>query len=523
MTMFYCEECGAKIIPGSRFCEECGTPVPEDEWVIENDECDKRKPSTQVVDSLFFHETWKNEWSSVAGCKGLIVINSEETTGLESFYDSLSNYICYSRGRGVDYHVLDINNQIVVHDSCDNSVYSIVDVLKQIYDVSKPDYLLIIGDEKSISDVSWENKSYDGDSYVFSDLPYLTFDCRSPFSQGSYSFSSDYVSVGRIPCSAGDNFATAVRYFDYVIHHGKTAENDCSFGLSAFVWKEESKVCFSPIGHRLLCSPDVTIEHARNKGIEGLSNGEKPSLLYFNLHGSDQTPYWYGQKEDRYPEVIDPKVIGDYTNGYFVGVEACYGAKYHDLIPEESILLTALNHGCLGFLGSSMIAYGSLEEPGCCADIIVREYLSCLKQGLSSGHAYLKALKKLCDSEIDDAVIKTMAEFALYGDPSLSLTSKNKKGDKTPTRLHSISVGIPNVRYAVNYSLCSVSEKIDGILRNYIEKNHRDFSDVVPTHYYDSSSRQGQSVYTKDCGEFKQYLKLYYDSQGSVKAHYLSK
>ena len=70
--MFFCEECGAKIIPGSRYCEECGTPVPEDEWIDENENLVKQPARAQSVDTLFSHEDWKGIWASVNACKGLI-------------------------------------------------------------------------------------------------------------------------------------------------------------------------------------------------------------------------------------------------------------------------------------------------------------------------------------------------------------------------------------------------------------------------------------------------------------------
>lgn len=516
MPFFYCEECGAKITSGSRFCEECGTPVPSD---LFSDEDGSVKAEEDFF--IFEKEPWTDRWLSVSGVKGLIAFNSKVANDISVFKSTLKRYLQFSRKRGIDYYVLDFNKQ-KVKPYIPSSIESFLELLKSIYSVSKPDYLLLIGDEKSIPDISWENESYDGDDEVYSDLPYLTFNTTSPFWRYKTNF-DEAISVGRIPASATDNFSLAVKYFNNAMANSSSELNEKSFGLAAYQWKEESEACFSSLGDNLLYSPEIDLEIARNCGIVGLNKGYNPRLMYFNLHGSDQTEYWYGQKESIYPEAMEPQIIKDYVLGYFVGVEACYGAKYHGLPISKSILLSALSSGCLGFLGSSMIAYGTSKEPGSCADIIVREYLKNLNSGLTSGESYLCALKALVNSSMDDASIKTMAEFALYGDPSLKINNEKMEELKRTEVKTRLAVFIPDVRNSVRYSLCSVSNAIESKLNEYLNRYHKDFMTVQPKHYNSNVFGKNQSIYERDCGKFRQILKVYYDKDGNISKEYLSK
>lgn len=517
MAVLYCEECGSRIVPGSRFCEECGTPIPIDLL----SESLKIKTSESFC-SVFEDDNWSDIWASDSSLKGIIAFNSQSCTDSSSFKFTLEKYLQFSQERGINYYVLDFNNQRVKKIGQNNDIQSFIQVLSAIYEVSKPNYLLLIGNEKSIPDISWENESQDGDSKVFSDLPYLTFDTTSPFLRYKTNF-EDMVSIGRIPASASDNFNLAVRYLNNVIVNNKVCLENASFGIAAYEWKSESEACFSTLGRSLLFSPDVDLNTVRSYGILGLNNGRNPSLMYFNLHGSEQTKFWYGQRESVYPEVIDPQIVKDYVQGYFVGVEACYGAKYHGLSVAESILLSALSNGCLGFLGSSKIAYGTSQEPGCCADIIVREYLKGLKKGLSAGAAYLKSLKSLVVGQLDDATIKTMAEFALYGDPSLKMNNERFENAKSGKAKSHLFVNVPDVRTSVRYSLCNVSSRIENKLKEYLGTFHKDFVNIKPKHYKPNGIGRSQSIYEKNCGAFKQVLKIYYDEDGNITNDCISK
>lgn len=88
------------------------------------------------------------------------------------------------------------------------------------------------------------------------------------------------------------------------------------------------------------------------------------NVFLFNLHGSDQTEFWYGQRGSSYPEALDHTSFNGVAKPYFVAVEACYGAAYEERKTDGSVLLSAQGGKCISFLGSSRIAFGTPSAPG---------------------------------------------------------------------------------------------------------------------------------------------------------------
>ena len=526
----YCEECGAKLTPGIRFCEECGTPVSSESGTSfdEGKECpeqpaDQANRILSVSDSSSWADFVSNCGTKRPGlvltkvdalCKRLGCSKNDVLALLEQHIETMS-------GQGVEYAVLDIGAEAET-----DTVSGVVAALRCMFGDKSPDFLLLLGDETIIPVAEWENEAGDDDETVLSDFAYAVMDAESPWNGHRYDPASA-IRVGRIPTWPGETFADFAAYFR---NADRTIELTVTpYGLSALVWEAESNLEFGRISSESVrTSPDETLDSG---------GGRVPSpanLLFFNLHGSDDTKYWYGQDGSKYPEAFSPSVLGNRDTPYVLGVEACYGARYTDgLKPKESILLTAIRGGCKAFLGSSKIAYGTPEPPGSCADFVVGEFVAKSKDGATAGDAFVAGLCRLAEeSSMDDSDIKTLAEFSLYGDPAISLCkaeSTSRKAFPGAVRTGRIPVPMPDVRGAMRLAFATVDEKIARTIDEFAASRLFQGS-IAPDEaaFLRKTFRLGttevfQNVYTLRTAAGPSVAKVYFDERGNITKAVVSK
>jgi hypothetical protein len=120
-------------------------------------------------------------------------------------------------------------------------------------------------------------------------------------------------------------------------------------------------------------------------------------------------------------------IQGKIHEGTIAAAECCYGGQLYAvtrLVPQIGILNTYLASGCYGFLASTTIAYGPAEGNGQ-ADYICQFFMKGVASGASIGRAALQARQQFVKiaSPPDPSDIKTLAQFNLYGDPSLTPVS----------------------------------------------------------------------------------------------------
>lgn len=299
--------------------------------------------------------------------------------------------------------------------------------------------------------------------------------------------------------------------------------------MSALVWRRESDDEFSAISsNKVDVSPSVT-----QYNVDGRIPSES-NLFLFNLHGSDQTKYWYGQEGTDYPEAFSPENITHLSSSNFVGVEACYGAMYeNNKNSASSNVLAALNNKTIALLGSSRIAYGTSCPPGSCADIVIGEFIKQIAKGETAGDAHIAGLKQLSKNSMNDSDIKTLCEFALYGDPS-ACTGKNKNissGKSFGFASHlgtfgakngsaGFHVSMPDVHSAVRLSLAAVDVKITELINIHVYDSYENMRGIIPKTYVDSNTKMYQSVYEDSS---KNIVKIYFDSFGNIKKELSSK
>lgn len=567
--MSFCEQCGAKLSPGTRFCEECGAAVADESsdqktvtgiavpQVDATEYLSSTRHGFDAATEIFGNGDWRAKWKRAADEAvgeelGILLTDGEcllndvcpEGAGdrdefperFAPYGETLRRFRGSAAKRGVRYYFLDLSrswfNEQGQYRTGD--VSSIVEILRQIVDVARPKYLFILGGENVIPVMTWDDETGD-DETVESDLPYVTLDMTSPWSGQQYAF-KNCLRVGRLPSCAHPSEKEASDFFGYftatldrpatvdgIGHLGRIVP----YGLSALVWEAESNDEFSRIATgRVQVSPGVNLD--------SVSVPENANLLFFNLHGSDENKEWYGQQGWSYPEAFAPVLLDRPRTPYFLAVEACYGARYTGgLSPDESVLLTAMRNGCIAFLGSSRIAYGTPAPSGSCADIIIGEFIKRIADGDTAGDAYLAGLGLLAaelnsSSGGDDSTVKTMAEFALYGDPSACTAhNKNAGGMKklmkafssTPKGLH---IPMPDVRRVSRMALAEVNRKIEALVDDFamrelgLDGQAKAFGSVSTKSFRSASRPINLKTYSVGEGIRNRRLRVYFDDKGTV-------
>ncbi len=203
-------------------------------------------------------------------------------------------------------------------------------------------------------------------------------------------------------------------------------------GYSASIWRKASLAVFRAIGapRSLITSPPA------QAGAMPEAIGRANSLSYFNLHGLEDAPEWFGQRDplrDRiggsdFPVALRPQ---DVVNGgrapKVVFTEACYGAHVIGKTSETALSLKFLSSGSHGVIGSTKISYGAISPPLIAADLIGRLFWDELRQGSAVGEALRRAKLKLVaemhgrQGFLDGEDQKTLISFVLYGDPLFAL------------------------------------------------------------------------------------------------------
>lgn len=288
-------------------------------------------------------------------------------------------------------------------------------------------FVLIIGGDGIIPFFRLPNPTEDPDREVISDAPFA----------GGENWLLPQRAVGRIPDGDSDVPDLLLTLLEGAIlaqQKGGTENSGFlqklrgkkSLGLSAQIWQKAAALVYSPIGSRrgLEVSPPATDVAFLEK------YQEVPALAYFNLHGVENSPYWYGhqagESEEQFPIALTPQNLAwAPVSSSVVYSEACYGAQFWGRKAEESLALSFLKSGARAFVGSTAMSYGSLEPPLSGADLLGMNLWRGLLRGYPVGEALRRAKLGLVEEMgtrqgfLDGEDQKTILSFILLGDPSL--------------------------------------------------------------------------------------------------------
>ena len=473
------------------FCENCGAKI-----IVKNVADSKNSDNAIIEEGILY--------------TNIPLISEATQKSPEEVSSILNNLITSAKSRGILYELFDVSSNIAGI----GTVAQHIEIIKTLVEKNHPKYLFIIGSSKIIPSIVWKNEAgdFESDKDVSSDLPYSTLDTQSPFDGQVYDF-DNCLKVGRLP-ESGVDFEN---YFNNLEEGCGKAGEIKTFALSADVWKEESQDIYKNISD----SPVFTSPECEKSTVTSLIPSDS-NLFLFNLHGSNQTEFWYGQHGNNYPEAMDHNSLGYVSKPYFLMVEACYGAFYEGRSPVNSILLSALNGKCISFLGSSRIAFGTPAPEGTCADIIAEEHLKNLKNGMSAGESLCEARKVLMTDTYAE-VIKTLAEFSLYGDPSARMNGEPlaSKGlfskDTTKSFTKGIHIPLPNIRRAIHMELTTVNQKIADAIEEMVYAKYQDFKGIKPNYYKSSKDDDYSAVFKKQGVIGDQLITVKFEKDGQVK------
>jgi hypothetical protein len=154
---------------------------------------------------------------------------------------------------------------------------------------------------------------------------------------------------------------------------------------------------------------------------QNLTQNKKFAIL--NLHGTMQTPFFYGQQGGVYPIALKP-VLNNFSDTLIFS-EACYGAFLNERNKSTSIPLMALYSGATGFVGSTNTAYGPPGPPPKAADLLAVCFFTHIAAGEPLGRAFMNAKIDFAtqtiktEGALDPESKKTMLQFVCFGHPGM--------------------------------------------------------------------------------------------------------
>jgi hypothetical protein len=312
-------------------------------------------------------------------------------------------------------------------------------------------YLLIVGGDRIIPFHRLPNPVEDQDALVHSDNPYACRDGNYLVPDRAIGRLPDEESDGPRPSGPGAD-GSSLRFLHSVIQTAADAHrtratskgllealyaalhflrmgpvNGRGLGYSASIWRKASRAVFLTIGDdsQLRTSPPLTYE--------GFRVVDRPHFTFFNLHGIEDGPNWYGQRDALFPAdyplfplALRPQDLRmDEYAGSVVLTEACYGANILGKTAVDSIALRLLAARALAVVGSTKVSYGSIAPPLLGADLIGKYFWEGLRARLGPGDALKYAKVSLAQEMqrrqgyLDGEDQKALISFVLYGDPLL--------------------------------------------------------------------------------------------------------
>jgi hypothetical protein len=325
-----------------------------------------------------------------------------------------------------------------VTDVTDAQQYKIaIDCLFNFY---VPDYIMLLGAQDIIPHCRFSIPIPDDDDrFVPSDVPYA---CEAPFSRKAGDFIAPSRVLGRLPDITGSNDPNyLLGLIENSINWKPQKEQAYKkyFALSVKWWQRSTKESLNNIfkdNSKLKLSPPAEGAYPKT---------ELGALMHFyNCHGGLRTPEFYGQATEK-AEIdivcMESAMLENKINyGTVAASECCYGGLLYNPNRPTKIHLpisnTYLKNNAIAFVGSTTTAYGPEAGQGG-ADYITQYFLISVLRGASTGRAFLEAQQRFIekgDVKMDPADLKTIIQFLLLGDPSLSPVEETPKdiSDRTP-------------------------------------------------------------------------------------------
>lgn len=357
--------------------------------------------------------------------------------GLRSINAALGRLVAADRRRGLESRVVDLAATAAMKRLKATAVADAAhpkqnkDAIDALYRALQPDYLMLVGSIDVIPHQDLTNPLFaddkEEDPQAWGDLPYA---CDAAYSRDIARFVGPTRVVGRLPDLTGAREPSHLLALlaHATAHRARPMKAYAPyFAISVKLWQHSTAQSLENVfgnDKDLLIAPPAT--SARRASLKRLSH-------FINCHGGAADPQFYGEYRGKYPVAMTTRQIDRrIASGAVAAVECCYGAELYDSVSlalDLPICQSYLAQGAAGYLGSTTIAYGPARGNGA-ADLITQYFLLAAHQGASLGRAALSARQDYVrqTAEMDPIDLKTLAQFCLYGDPSLHAVER-----ETPT------------------------------------------------------------------------------------------
>lgn len=287
-----------------------------------------------------------------------------------------------------------------------------------------PDYVMLLDGPDVVPHIALNRIAgmTDSDPTIESDLPYA---CAAAFSRNARAYLAVTRVVGRLPTPRGTPKADVlIELLDLSAGHVTRPPEDYAsfFSISADVWKISTQLSLTS-----LFGSHAGLHLAPSAAHAGIDPALARLTHFINCHGASNDWRFYGERAGIYPVAMESDLTSpQLLPGVVAAAECCYGAELYDhTLPgwPQPICMSYLLQGAVAFMGSTNIAYGPASSTGG-ADLICQFFLDDALKGASTGRAMLQARQKFVASQIMSTAtnLKTLAQFVLYGDPSLYAT-----------------------------------------------------------------------------------------------------
>ena len=317
--------------------------------------------------------------------------------------------------------------------------------IDRLFNYYKPDYIMLLGATDIIPHCRFRIPIPDDDDpFVPSDVPYA---CEAPFSRNAGDFIAPGRVLGRLPDITGINDPT---YLISLIQNSinwkplkSTAYKDY-FSLSVKWWQKSTQVSLKNIfqdNKKLRLAPPAEGPYTKTD--------LRPMMHFLNCHGGLRTSELYGQpneKSNSFPVCFESNMMDKKISyGTVAATECCYGGLLYNPNRPNKIHLPIANsylkNNAIAFVGSTTAAYGPSDSQGG-ADYIAQYFLIAIqKGGASTGRAFLEAQQRFVekgDVKMDPTDLKTIIQFLLLGDPSITPIEDSPKTTPGRTPVKSI-------------------------------------------------------------------------------------
>ena len=331
--------------------------------------------------------------------------------------------------------------------------------------------------------------------------------------------------TGRLPLLSGDEgLQDLINYFNRDLENSLGIRTSTMYAQTDPNWKGVTAKIVTPLLSKLsiadyphdvpsdgdgfgfmILSPAITLEtdDPRYSSVSWFNTNAQ--YVFINMHGSDALKYPFyggntlGSNNDFYWGLA-PVMFANMKHPNVVFAQPCYGARFIGYPKDKSMILTALSHKTLIYVGSSRVALGnpkgncSLEQvpniPLGWSDITGYVFNDLMMKGYTAGEAFFQARCETYRNGFkswEEAL--TIGEFNLYGDPTLfcdiadgsKATSKISKAALTNETNGVFITGTETMMQKSANKPQSMLEQ----LRQQVNQNLMDISDSIGKHLYE--------------------------------------